>query len=78
MQELYIRAASFADIREISELAAAEGFRILISDGYRTVNAKSLMSIFSLTVDRPLLLQLSCSESECEAFRRKAARFLAK
>ena len=76
MKELYIRATSFADIRAISDLAAAEDYRIVITDGRRTVNAKSLMCIFSLKIDRPLLLQLDCSESDYESFRLKAARFL--
>ena len=77
MKELRIKAESFEDIRSISELAASETFRVIVSDGLRTVNAKSLMSIFSLKFGRPLVLQLDCSDSEYESFRQKAARFLA-
>ena len=76
MQEMYIRAESFQDIRAISALAAGEEFQVFITDGRRTVNAKSLLGIFSLNVGKPLLLQLDCSEEESEAFRVKATRFV--
>lgn len=77
MQEINVRVQSFQDVRAISALAAKEEFQILVSDGHRTVNAKSLMGIFTLNMGKPLVLQLDCSEETCEAFRVKAGRFLA-
>ncbi|MBQ7800903.1 MAG: HPr family phosphocarrier protein [Oscillospiraceae bacterium] len=76
MQEIYVRANSFQDVKAISAMAAKEEFQILISDGRRTVNAKSLLGIFSLDVGRPLLLRLDCGEEDCEAFRVKAGRYV--
>ncbi|MBP3674788.1 MAG: HPr family phosphocarrier protein [Oscillospiraceae bacterium] len=75
MKELYIKAASFSDIRTVSELAAAENYTVTVTDGQRTVNAKSLMCIFSLDMDRPLLLQLDCNENDFESFREKVSGF---
>ena len=76
MQELLVRVKSFQDVRSLSAIAAKEDFHIGITDGYRRVNAKSLMGIFTLSMDRPLVLQLDCSEEICEAFRVKVGRFL--
>ena len=76
MLELHIKATSFEDIRAISDLAAAEAYEIVVTDGERVVNAKSLMSIFSLDMDRPLRLQLDCSETDSESFRQKAAGYI--
>ena len=75
MQEMYVRAKSFEDVKAISALAAQEEFQILITDGICTVNAKSLLSLFSLNMDHPLLLRLDCSKEDCDAFRMKAGRY---
>lgn len=77
MQEILIKVESFEDIRAVSDLAAVEHYEILLSDGQRTVNASSLMCIFSLNLECPLLLQLDCDRHQAETFRQKAARFLA-
>lgn len=76
MKDLYIKATSFSDIRAISDLAAAQDYAITVTDGQITVNARSLMCIFSLDMDRPLHLQLDCGENDFEAFREKAAQFI--
>ena len=76
MQEMYVRVKSFQDVRYLSVIASKEDFYIGITDGHRRVNAKSLMGIFTLSMDRPLVLQLDCSEEIGEAFRVKVGRFL--
>ena len=63
-------------MRAISAIAAKEEFRILVTDGHRTVNAKSLMGIFTLNMGKPLALLLDCDAEDFEAFRVKAGRFL--
>lgn len=77
MQEILIKVESFEDIRAISDLAAMERYDIAVSDGRRTVNASSLMCIFSLDLEHPLQLQLHCDRPQAQTFRQKAARFLA-
>lgn len=74
MKDLHIKAESFQDIWTISALAAQERFRIVLSDGQRRVNAKSLLGIFSMNLSRPLMLQLDCGDEEFERFREKVVR----
>ena len=46
--EMNIRLCSFEDVQTLADLATAQPFRVWISDGRQTVNAKSLMCMFSL------------------------------
>lgn len=74
MKDLHIKAESFQDIWTISALAAQERFHIVLSDGQHRVNAKSLLGIFSMNLNRPLMLQLDCGDEEFERFREKVVR----
>lgn len=76
MQEIHIKVESFEDIRSVSNLAAVEEFGIDLTDGNRTVDARSLMCILSLDLAQPLRLRLHCDQVEAEAFCQKAERFL--
>ena len=73
--ELCIRICSFEDARTLADLATAQPFRVWISDGRQTADAKSLMYIFSLDLCQPLTLQLDCGEEGNEAFRQFYERF---
>lgn len=75
MNDFYIKLTSFQDINLLSKLALEVPNKVIVSDGKHSVNAKSLMCMFSLNLGQPLLLQLECSEREFESFRQKAARF---
>lgn len=77
MQEIDIKVESFEDVRAVADLAAVEDYEILVTDGHCTVNASSLMCFFSLKIDAPLRLHLSCDREKADAFRKKAAHFLA-
>ena len=68
--EMSIRLCSFEDVQTLADLATAQPFRVWISDGRQTVDAKSLMCVFSLDLCKPLTLQLGCGEEGIEAFRR--------
>ena len=68
--EMNIRLCSFEDVQTLADLATAQPFRVWISDGRQTVDAKSLMCVFSLDLCKPLTLQLGCGEEGIEAFRR--------
>ena len=68
--EMSIMVRSFEDVRALVDLATAQPFRVWISDGRQTVDAKSLMCVFSLDLCKPLTLQLGCGEEGIEAFRR--------
>ena len=73
--EMNIRLCSFEDVRALVDLATAQPFRVWISDGRQTVNAKSLMCMFSLDLCKPLTLQLGCGEEGNEVFRQMLERF---
>ena len=73
--ELCIRICSFEDARTLADLATAQPFRVWISDGRQTVDAKSLMCVFSLDLCKPLTLQLGCGEEGNEVFRQMQERF---
>ena len=73
--EMSIRLRSFEDVQTLTDLATAQPFRVWISDGRQTVNAKSLMCMFSLDLCKPLTLQLACGEEGTEVFRHLRERF---
>lgn len=75
MKEMQIRLTSFQDVREMVNLASSVEYRVMITDGNKTVNAKSMMCMFSLNMRRPVTLLLDCDADDFEAFRFKAARF---
>ena len=66
--EMQIRIASFEDARTLADLATAQPFRVWISDGRQTVDARSLMCMFSLNLCKPLTLQFGCGEEGTEVF----------
>ena len=73
--EMNIRLRSCEDVQTLADLATAQPFRVWISDDRQTVNAKSLMCMFSLDLCRPLTLRLDCGEEGNEAFRQICERF---
>ena len=73
--EMNIRLCSFEDVQTLADLATAQPFRVWISDGRQTVDAKSLMCVFSLDLCKPLTLQLDCGEEGTEVFYRLRERF---
>ena len=75
MMEMYIRIRSFEDARTLADLVTAQPFRVWISDGRQTVDAKSLMCVFSLDLYEPLTLRLDCGEEGTEVFHRMAECF---
>ena len=73
--EMCINICSFEDARALADLATAQPFRVWISDGRQTVDAKSLMCVFSLDLCKPLTLQLDCGEEGTEVFHHLMERF---
>ena len=73
--EMSIMVRSFEDVRALVDLATAQPFRVWISDGRQTADAKSMMCIFSLDLCQPLTLRLDCGEEGNEAFHQICERF---
>ena len=73
--EMSIRLCSFEDVQALADLATAQPFRVWISDGRQTADAKSMMCIFSLDLCQPLTLRLDCGEEGNEALWQFGQRF---
>ena len=73
--EMNIMVRSFEDVRALVDLATAQPFRVWISDGRQTADAKSMMCIFSLDLCQPLTLRLDGGEEGNEALRQFGQRF---
>ena len=73
--EMNIMVRSFEDVRALVDLATAQPFRVWISDGRQTADAKSMMCIFSLDLCQPLTLRLDCGEEGNEALQQFGQRF---
>jgi phosphocarrier protein HPr len=58
MTNTLIRLASIEDVKKFVSITNRYGFKInLISDKY-TIDAKSIMGVFSLDLSRPLTMQI--------------------
>lgn len=77
MEEICIKVESFEDVRALSDLAATAPFPISVTDGQRTVDARSLMCIFSLNLEQPVRLTLRCDAGQADLFRQQVDRVLA-
>ena len=76
MRQFHISIRSFADIQEFVSLAIAQPFEVLVGNGEQFINAKSLMAMFGLNFNRPLVVQVTCDESAYCKFRQDAKRLL--
>ena len=75
MKEMQIRLRSFQDVQELVNLTSSFDFPVMITDGTRNVNAKSIMCMFSMNLRRPVVLLLDCDDEDFEIFRIMAGRF---
>ena len=75
MKEMQIRLRSFQEVQELVNLASSFDFPVMITDGTRNVNAKSIMCMFSMNLRRPVVLLLDCDDEDFEIFRIMAGRF---
>ena len=64
---------SFEDVRDFVSLAMAQPYDITVSNGDHTVDAKSVMVMFSLDYSRPL--EVRSSSAYLAAFAELAAKF---
>lgn len=78
VKELSVKLSSYQDVQELCGLATQMPYRITVTDGHRTVSAKSFMCVFTLKLTQPLLLRLDCGDEEFDRFCQRAERFEAK
>lgn len=75
MHTFRVEFRSFEDVRDFVFLALTQPYDITVSCGNRTVDAKSMMVMFSLDYSRPLEVRADCSEAEFASFAEQTARF---
>ena len=75
MQIFPVEFRSFEDVRDFVFLSMTQKFDISVSNGRQTVDAKSLMVMFSLDYSHPLEVRVDCSAAECSDFLEEAKRF---
>lgn len=76
MTECKVKLNSIADVKEFTSLANSRTFELDLVSGKYTVDAKSIMGIFSLDLTKSLVLVLHGSDEECKDFIDDAEKFI--
>ena len=75
MHTFPVEFRSFEDVRDFVLLSMTRKYDISVSNGYQTVDAKSLMVMFSLDYSHPLEVRVDCSDAEFSDFLEEATPF---
>lgn len=73
-----IKLNSITDVKEFTTLANGVTYEIDFLSGRYTVDAKSIMGIFSLDLTKTLTLVVHASEEECKDFLEEVEKFITK
>lgn len=73
-----IKLNSITDVKEFTTLANSVTYEIDFLSGRYTVDAKSIMGIFSLDLTKTLTLVVHASEEECKDFLEDVEKFFTK
>jgi phosphotransferase system HPr-like phosphotransfer protein len=77
MKKKMIRLSTINDVKSFVNICTGCGFDIDLSSGRYTVNAKSIMGIFSLDLGKPITLEVMQEGPEVEAFFKEIGGFSA-
>lgn len=77
MTEFYVSLRSVSDVKQFVTAASMIAADIDVVSGRYTVDAKSILGICSLDLDRPALVKIYGGDAEGEAFRAGIANLLA-
>ena len=75
MDTFQVAFRAFEDVRDFVSLALTQPYDLTVSSGNRTVDAKSMMVMFSLDYSRPVEVRGACSQADLTAFAELAAKF---
>ena len=75
MHTFRVEFRSFEDVRDFVFLAVDQPYGITVSSGNRTVDAKSMMVMFSLDYSRSLEVRGYCTDAEFASFAEQATKF---
>ena len=76
MKSFYIQLASINDVKEFVNSAGKQSCEIDIISGRYTVDAKSIMGIFSIDLAKPIKIEVHGTEEEFEAFRNDVKQYI--
>lgn len=71
-----IQLLSINDVKEFVNATTLADFEIDLVSGRYTVDAKSIMGIFSLDLSKPITLVANCDEAKAAEFFAKIASFI--
>jgi len=77
MKKKMIRLSTINDVKSFVNICSGCSFDIDLSSGRYTVNAKSIMGIFSLDLGKPITLEVMQDGPEVEAFFKDVEGFSA-
>lgn len=77
MQTFFITLGSVSDVRQFVEAAMLQSCEIDVRSDRYLVNAKSIMGLFSLDLQRPIQVEFHGSEAESAAFSQSISPLLA-
>ena len=75
MHSFRVEFRSFEDVRDFVFLSMTRPYDITVSNGNHTVDAKSLMVMFSLDYSRPLEVRADCSDADFSELLEITANF---
>ncbi len=76
MHRFEVRFRSFSDVQEFVFWATKQPFEITVTNGRHTVDAKSLMVMFSLDYSRPMQACAHCTAEEFSRLLREQKPFV--
>lgn len=76
MTKCKIKLGSIAEVKEFTTLANSYDFELDLISGRYTVDARSIMGIFSLDLTKTLTLVIHASDEESSEFLEDAKKFI--
>ncbi len=76
MNTFYVQLTSINDVKLFVNAACSQMCEIDIISGRYTVDAKSIMGIFSIDLAKPIKIEVHGSDEECETFRNAVKAYI--
>ncbi|MDE6733618.1 MAG: HPr family phosphocarrier protein [Oscillospiraceae bacterium] len=76
MTKCKIKLGSITEVKEFTTLANSYDFELDLISGRYTVDARSIMGIFSLDLTKALTLVIHAEDEECRDFLEEAKKFI--
>jgi len=76
MNTFYVQLTSINDVKQFVNAACSQMCEIDIISGRYTVDAKSIMGIFSIDLAKPIKIEVQGTEEEFNAFRNAVRTYI--